>query len=203
MVTYRTGGANPVAVVKRPANVDNTSVKVKPIRKWCDMPISKKTDGWYWGSKGPFATKQKAIDVGRAAHASGYKEGTEMFDKTATAEFVGTMLHSATLAHFKHFQVEGVGSDAAHRALEAYYDAIPDLVDAVTESIQGAYEDLVAPYPSAFANVDRDALEYIRGLRDYVRQARKSLPQDSEIQNEIDGIATLLNRTTYRLRFLK
>ena len=167
------------------------------------MPISKKTDGWYWGSKGPFATKQKAIDVGRAAHASGYKEGADMLDKNATAQFVGTLLHSATLAHFKHFQVEGVGSDAAHRALADYYDAIPDLVDTVTESIQGAYEELIEPYPSAFGNVDREPLEYIRGLRDYVRQERTKLPQDSEIQNEIDGIATLLNRTVYRLRFLK
>jgi hypothetical protein len=167
------------------------------------MPISKKSDGWYWGSKGPFATKQKAIDVGRAAHASGYKGESEMLDINATAQFVGTMLHSATLAHFKHFQVEGVGSDAAHRALSDYYENIPDLVDTVTESIQGAYEELVGPYPSAFGNVDREPLDYIRGLRDYVRQERKKLPQDSEIQNEIDGIATLLNRTVYRLRFLK
>lgn len=167
------------------------------------MPINKKSDGWYWGSKGPFATKQKAIDVGRAAHASGYKEGSEMLNVTATAQFIGTLLHSATLAHFQHFQVEGVGSDAAHRALADYYDAIPDLVDTVTESIQGAYEELVGPYPSAFGNVDRDPLAYIRGLRDFVRNEREKLPQDSEIQNEIDGIATLLNRTVYRLRFLK
>lgn len=167
------------------------------------MPINKKSDGWYWGSKGPFATKQKAIDVGRAAHASGYKEGSEMLNVTATAQFVGTLLHSATLAHFQHFQVEGVGSDAAHRALADYYDAIPDLVDTVTESIQGAYEELVGPYPSAFGNVDRDPLAYIRGLRDFVRNEREKLPQDSEIQNEIDGIATLLNRTVYRLKFLK
>jgi len=167
------------------------------------MPISKKSDGWYWGSKGPFATKQKAIDVGRAAHASGYKGESEMLDINATAQFVGTMLHSATLAHFKHFQVEGVGSDAAHCALSDYYENIPELVDTVTESIQGAYEELVGPYPSAFGNVNREPLDYIRGLRDYVRQERKKLPQDSEIQNEIDGIATLLNRTVYRLRFLK
>ena len=38
------------------------------------MPIVKKPDGWYWGSKGPFDTKQKAVDVGNAARASGFKE---------------------------------------------------------------------------------------------------------------------------------
>jgi len=38
------------------------------------MPLAHKTDGWYWGSQGPFATKDKALAVARAAHASGFKE---------------------------------------------------------------------------------------------------------------------------------
>ena len=39
------------------------------------MPIMKKADGWYWGSKGPFDTKQKAVQVGQAAHAAGADDG--------------------------------------------------------------------------------------------------------------------------------
>tara|TARA_Y100001937_G_scaffold128636_1_gene206379 strand:+ start:5898 stop:6023 length:126 start_codon:yes stop_codon:yes gene_type:complete len=38
------------------------------------MPIIKKKDGWYWGSKGPYKTRAKAAEVGRAAYASGYKK---------------------------------------------------------------------------------------------------------------------------------
>jgi hypothetical protein len=38
------------------------------------MPIAKKQDGWYWGSKGPFQTKAKALQVAQAAHAGGFKE---------------------------------------------------------------------------------------------------------------------------------
>ena len=37
------------------------------------MPLIKKQSGWYWGSQGPFDTKAKALQVSRAAHASGYK----------------------------------------------------------------------------------------------------------------------------------
>ena len=37
------------------------------------MPVQKKKDGWYWGSKGPFKTKEKARQVEKAAYASGYK----------------------------------------------------------------------------------------------------------------------------------
>ena len=36
------------------------------------MPINKRNDGWYWGSKGPFKSKDKAEEVQRAAYASGY-----------------------------------------------------------------------------------------------------------------------------------
>jgi hypothetical protein len=38
------------------------------------MPLIKKQSGWYWGSQGPFDTKAKALQVARAAYASGYKE---------------------------------------------------------------------------------------------------------------------------------
>jgi len=37
------------------------------------MPVVKKANGWYWGSRGPFKTKAKALQIQRAAHASGYK----------------------------------------------------------------------------------------------------------------------------------
>ena len=43
------------------------------------MPLVKKQSGWFWGSKGPFDSKAKALAVARAAYASGYKgESTEV-----------------------------------------------------------------------------------------------------------------------------
>tara|TARA_R100000278_G_scaffold91763_1_gene69942 strand:+ start:490 stop:945 length:456 start_codon:yes stop_codon:yes gene_type:complete len=36
------------------------------------MPITKKKDGYYWGSRGPFKTRKKAVEVAQAAYASGY-----------------------------------------------------------------------------------------------------------------------------------
>jgi len=38
------------------------------------MPVRRRKDGFYWGSKGPFKTRRKAVEVGRAAYASGYDE---------------------------------------------------------------------------------------------------------------------------------
>jgi len=33
-----------------------------------------KGKGWYWGSKGPFKTREKAASVAKAAYAHGYKK---------------------------------------------------------------------------------------------------------------------------------
>ena len=38
------------------------------------MPVIKKDGKWFWGSKGPYETKEQAEAVGRAAYASGYAE---------------------------------------------------------------------------------------------------------------------------------
>jgi hypothetical protein len=162
------------------------------------MPISKKSDGWYWGSKGPFDTKQKAIQVGQAAHASDFKEANM---DGVVGTFVSTLLHSATLTHLMHFKSK---SYSEHVALGAYYDEIPELVDGLVESIQGAYETIIDPYPAMFGNGNNDdPLAYMISLRNYVRDYRQQMPQDSEIQNEIDNVANLLNTTVYKLKFLK
>lgn len=167
------------------------------------MPLRHTDKGWFWGSKGPFDTKDKALAVARAAYAHGYKEseGDEM--NPAIAEFIATLLHSATVTHFMHLQTEGEGSYARHTALGAYYDGIVELVDGLAESIQGAYDEIIKPYPPMFGNYEGDALTYIRTLRDYVREKRADMPEDSEIQNEIDAIATLLNTTCYKLTRLR
>lgn len=122
---------------------------------------------------------------------------------TAAAEFVGTLLHSATIAHFKHLQVEGQGAYAAHKALGAYYEKIIDLVDSLAESLQGAYDIVLGPYATQFENNTDEPLAYMMKLREYVRDKRQDIPQDSEIQNEVDAIATLINSTCYQLRRLK
>lgn len=119
------------------------------------------------------------------------------------AEFIATLRNSATVTHLMHLQVEGEGSFAKHDALGAYYDEIVDLVDSLAESIQGAFDTIIQPYPPGFGNFDGEPLEYVRKLRDYVRATRGDLPQDSEIQNEIDSIATFLNHTCYKLTRLR
>ena len=42
------------------------------------MPIQKTNDGYWWGSKGPFPTREKAEGVAQAAYATGYRPKREV-----------------------------------------------------------------------------------------------------------------------------
>ena len=118
-------------------------------------------------------------------------------------KFIGNLLHSATVTHIMHFQAQGEGSYATHVALAAYYDGIVDLVDTVTETIQGRYAEIITDYPTSYSYNNKSPLEYMNQLQVYVAEARADMPQDSNIQNEIDNIATLIDSTIYKLTFLR
>lgn len=163
------------------------------------MPVVKRADGWWWGSShGPYATKQKAIQVGQAAYASGYKEESAMND--IIGEFVGTLLHSATIAHIKHLQTP---SYSAHQALATYYDGIVDVADAIAEAWQGSNSKIIDTYPPMFGNPAVESLDYLKSIREYVIANRDAISEYSNIQNEIDAVMTLLDSTIYKLTFLR
>lgn len=120
----------------------------------------------------------------------------------AMGEFAGHMLCTAVAAHFMHWSTT---SFAAHKALGEYYEAIPDLVDTVVEAYQGCY-GLVGRFQARMDNPrgkGQEALvSYFEDQKDYVEKTRKRLPDRSELQNEIDAIAALIDSTLYKLRFL-
>lgn len=159
------------------------------------MPLVHKPDGWYWGSKGAFATKAQALAVARAAHASGFKEAEMNY---TIQDFVLCMLHSQTNAHILHLQSR---SYAEHKALQKYYETIDGIIDDYVEAYQGKY-GIIENYPTTY-EAPAKPLEYMVGLLDYLTQARPSLPQDSELCNILDEMAQLLDSTIYKLRFLE
>ena len=113
------------------------------------------------------------------------------------ALFVATLLHSATVTHLQHLQTK---SYAAHKALQKYYESIPDLVDNFAESYQGEY-GLITDYPSDRHNAT-DPKMYLDRLADFVSEIRTVLPKDTPLQNTVDEIMSLINSTRYKLKFL-
>ena len=114
-------------------------------------------------------------------------------------QFILTLLHAATNTHLLHLKST---SYSEHKALRTFYDKLPDLVDRVAEGIQGIAEELI-DYPVDYYPPMDNALDELRSLKDFVKDERELLPQDSEIQNAVDEIADLIDSTIYKLKFLK
>ena len=115
-------------------------------------------------------------------------------------QFVMCLLHSVTNGHILHLTTT---SYAEHKALQGYYTKIDDLVDDFIEAFQGKYgllHDFTADY-----ELPGTPVEYLTYLKDEVATLRKEerFPQDSELQNNVDEIAQLIDSTLYKLRFLK
>lgn len=123
-------------------------------------------------------------------------------DQELVGEFVGSLLHSATITHMMHLQTTGPGSYAKHKALGAYYEGIADLADSVAEAIQGSELTIITGYPKSFTVSLRDPLAYMEALKQFVEVNRESVSEASNVQNEIDNIVTLIDSTIYKLKFL-
>ena len=113
------------------------------------------------------------------------------------AEFVQTLLHAATNTHILHWQSK---SYAEHQALGTFYSELPELVDGLAEKIMGKY-DMTFTFKDSYYTPAKTGKLELEALKDYVQEERKEIPQDSEIQNEVDNIANLINQTLYLLRF--
>lgn len=115
-------------------------------------------------------------------------------------QFVMCLLHSVTNAHILHLSTT---SYSTHQALGNFYAEIGDLVDGFVEAFQGKY-GLLTDYKSDYS-VPSNPIDYMNYLKAEVEKLRRDpkFPQDSELQNEVDTIANLINSTLYKLRFLK
>jgi len=116
-------------------------------------------------------------------------------------ELLITLLNAATVGHVLHLQSR-IYSE--HKALQGFYQGLPDLVDGVIEAWQGRHQELVQ-YPDQMVEVSehKDSLEYLMFLKILVEEDRYVLGDESEIQNLVDGIAELIDSTIYKLTFLK
>ena len=113
------------------------------------------------------------------------------------ALFVGTMFHSATITHLQHLATK---SYAQHQALGAYYDAIPDLVDAYAEAYQGRY-GIITGYDVEF-HKNRDPRAYVKGLLTFLDEIKPALPKDSDLVNLFDAVVEEVTSLKYKLENL-
>jgi hypothetical protein len=159
------------------------------------MPIRHTDKGWFWGSKGPFDTKAKALSVARAAHASTFKEEESIaMDHAPVRNLLGCMLHAVTTARILHWETM---SYAEHKALAKFYDGLSDLADDYAEAYMGIYGrfNTVVTKTEMYSSADL-LVEYVG---DTILALRPELPNDTELMNILDEIAALTDKTAYLL----
>lgn len=123
-----------------------------------------------------------------------------MFEK-----LVSTLMASRDQAHIFHWQTKGPGSFAAHMALNAYYDAIPGLIDTLVETYQGKHGIITGYEPAErFDEYSTDtAIKYFKALATFIERVYVKFPKDdTNILNQLDAFKDLIYSTLYKLENL-
>jgi DNA-binding ferritin-like protein len=121
-----------------------------------------------------------------------------------TAALGQDMLNAVTSLHRLHLKVTGLGSYAAHKALNEGYDAFGDHADDLIEQYQGAEEKIIELPNTAPAELNsvEEGLDYLRKMKDKITALQSMMPH-SEINNLLDEAKSTINSVKYKLLFLK
>ncbi len=116
----------------------------------------------------------------------------------AVGKFVSTLLASREQAHVYHLLTR---SYSTHKALQAYYEGIVDLVDKYAETYMGKTGRRIQ-FPSSIINRRLNtrpvnAKAYFMALFKRIHAMR--LPKNSYLQNIRDEIEELIRETLYML----
>lgn len=125
-------------------------------------------------------------------------EAQDITPSVNIGEFFLKLLHAATNGHILHLQTK---SYAEHKALQKYYEELPDAVDAIIEQYQGAYQTIIE-YPSTYEPPKADALQEVTYIRDFIVANRDVIGQYTSLQNEVDNLMSIVESTMYKLTFL-
>lgn len=148
--------------------------------------------------------KPRMLKRDAAPSASYSTAGAGASCDTMTAACVSELMNAATSFHKLHLKVQGVGSYAAHKALNELYDALPGHADDLAEGYQGASEKILEYTEAAPRTLTTvaDGLAYIRDMYQMVNGLQAKMPY-SEIVNDLDTVKSTLNSIKYKLLFLK
>lgn len=113
-------------------------------------------------------------------------------------ELFGTLQQSFVETWRKHLKTPKY---SAHKALNDFYDDIPDLVDQLIEDYMGIHGK-VENYKNILDAEHEDEVAYLEALRNVCKEGRELL-DDSELESDMDSILSLIDSTLYQLKELK
>ena len=116
-------------------------------------------------------------------------------------QFLALLFLARDLAHREHWATKLY---AQHKALEAFYEAIPGLADKLAEAHMGRTGKRISGMPLLENEYEGTIDEILRQQLDWLEANRYKAArrEDSALQNIIDEIEALYMSTLYKLRFL-
>lgn len=147
---------------------------------------------------------KRTMEPSQSAVSSLPKSPSGMSVDQMMGHCLSDLMNLRTSIHMLHLNISGPGSYAAHKALNEFYDAIPDMADTLVEGYQGATERLLKfeyTEPVKLSSVE-ETLSYLREIYDRITLLQSKVPY-SEIVNNMDLVKDTINSLKYKLIFLK
>jgi hypothetical protein len=119
-------------------------------------------------------------------------------------QFIAVLFLARDIAHRAHLRTTGPGSFAAHEALGDFYPDLLGLADNLAETYQGAALTLI-DIPLLDNEFPGEIKQSLQAQRDWIKANRYKAvkKEETQMQNIIDEIVALYDRTIFKLHFLK
>jgi hypothetical protein len=131
----------------------------------------------------------------------GLMEQEMMGETSPIVEMVSKLRFSVEQTQVYHWQSQSLSE---HKALNRYYDGIPDIVDGIVESYQGKYgiQKGYKLFEVRDYSTPEEVINFLKQLDADVEMLRQSI-KETYIQNQIDNVLQLIETTVYKLENLK
>ena len=114
--------------------------------------------------------------------------------------FCSELFACADIIKIAHLKAKGPGSYAQHVALGELYDALTDMADDITETIQGYKGILTISIP---ATSYMEPVSYIKGKRaTLITMLEKVEEEMPDVSNKLQDLIGVMSRTIYKLENL-
>jgi DNA-binding ferritin-like protein len=117
-------------------------------------------------------------------------------------DLIARVFYARNVAHFEHWQANGVGGYARHMALGDFYDKVIDALDSLVEAYQGAFE-LVGSIPTTKTKAEDILLILIEDSEWIEKNHEKVCKGNRAVANLVDGVTGVYLSAIYKLRNLR
>lgn len=116
-------------------------------------------------------------------------------------ELVSRVFYARNVAHFEHWQANGVGAYARHTALGEFYDQVIDALDTLVEGYQGAFE-LIGTVKAPKTKAEDILLILIEDSKWIEKNHENICKGNRAVANLLDGVTGVYLSAIYKLRNL-